>query len=279
MAPAVRITDATGFDNSALCEAMNLSFSDYVVPWQQSEPVFSQMMQQRGHIPAASRIASINGQIAAIWLISRRGTDGYLISSGTVPAHRREGLSRRLAQSCLTGLRQQGVRHFQTEVICSNTGAHALYTDLGMQTARVLDCYDVPPVSPQANPGDIVEVPWSALRNEATALAEIAPSWQNSSASLDAIADHLRCWAAHDTDGLAGYVVVLPDGRTLAQIAIRKDQRRSGLATDLLAACHPGERLRVINADAGNAGFKAWMHSLGAKRTVSQYELGMALPA
>ncbi len=275
------ITDATGVDNAALCQAMADAFSDYAVPLNLSLASFNFMMKQRGLDPGASRIAVVDGQIAAIWLVSIRGGRSYLISSGTVPKYRGRGLATAIANASLAGLRAAGLGTFQTEVLVENTTAAGLYFKLGMHKHRDLSCYAITGPKPGAPAThQISEVGWSDVTQETEALLDWSPSWQNSNGSIDAIADAVRCFCVKDDNRLNGYAVLVPDSGSLLQIGVHPDARRQGIGTSLInhaIAAAPNGQLRLVNADASDDSFAQFMRSLPVKQTQGQFELAMAL--
>ena len=137
------ILPATGWSAEALREAMLDSFSDYAIPMQLSQPDFDAMMRQRGLDLPSSRVALIDGTVAAISLTSVRDGQAYLISSGTRPAYRSRGLAWAMTAGSLAYLREVGARSFQTEVLRNNELALPLYLSLGMTKLRKLDCYRI----------------------------------------------------------------------------------------------------------------------------------------
>lgn len=271
-----KITTAEHVSVDALRNAMNKAFSDYAVPMELSDRMFALMMQQRGWSRAASRVAIIGGDTAAIWLMSVRGNHAYLISSGTCPEFRRQGLARQLAEDCLVGLKNEGITNFQTEVLTSNKRAFDLYAALGMEITRKLECYELPslPGSPRH---EVRETPWAEAKGEAHALAEVLPSWQNSFDAIEAVASDVHCWTVSDTRGLAGYAVVIPETRTIAQIGVRKDRRCEGIAQSLIKACQRGHNLRLLNVDGRSNDLRAFLQAIGAQPTVPQFELSMRI--
>lgn len=82
------IKSGVEFSQTDMHVAMLDAFSDYEIPMRPSPHQFAQMMQQRGLDCLSSRIATINGQIAGLWLTAVRANRAYLILSGTSPAHR-----------------------------------------------------------------------------------------------------------------------------------------------------------------------------------------------
>lgn len=275
------IRPASDFSYAELCAAMNDAFSDYMVPMKLSEAGFAEMMRQRGLDEAASRIAVVGGELAAVWLVSVRGKSGYLISSGTRPDFRSRGLARALAEDCLAALKTAGIRSFQTEVIDGNEAATSLYLRMGMSISRQLDCYEIQPLAPVAPASSKpLQTDWDQISSEALSLRDWTPTWQNSDASLAAISDRIACMQIRDVNGLAAYGAVIPQAATLAQIAVRSDLRRKKLGSILIAHMQrlvPGRPLRILNAWADDAGFSGFMSSLGAVRTVGQCELRMML--
>lgn len=270
--------DAT---DAALSAAMADAFSDYDIPLQLDEAAFAFMMRQRGLDRDASTIATIDGEIVAIWLTSVRHNRGYLISSGTRPRCRAQGIARALATACLDGLRARGVGSYETEVLRRNAAAAGLYRSLGMTTARGLDCYVVPAARVLMDAVEGVEdVVWRDIAPQAKGLRDWAPSWQNADAALDAIADDLRCFAVREGAQVVGYSVVNPGTGAVFQLAVGKGHRRRGLGRALVhhvQATLPGKALRFINMDQGDPGMRGFMTGVGAVETAGQFELKMPL--
>lgn len=277
----MKIKPATDVSTDQLCEAMNDAFSDYVVPMSLSRSQFETMMRQRGLELGASRVAVIDGRIAAIWLVSIRDGQSYLISSGTRPEFRFRGLARTLGHNCLEALRSDGVTSFQLEVIESNTAAISLYEGLGMITARRLDCYAIPKVRLPDDTGVVTaQTDWQTIASEAARLRDWQPTWQNSDLSLSAIADQLICVAVSDGESLLAYGVASPASATLLQIAVQVDRRRRKLASLVLSRLSDGlpePGLRVLNVQHDDAGFRGFMTHVGATQTIRQLEMVMQL--
>ncbi len=272
----INVYDAERFSKDILCNAMNQAFSDYAVPMQLSLSGFSFMMRQRGLHRGASFVATIDDEVAAIWLMSVRGRNAYLICSGTKPQFRQRGLARKLAERSLSWLRRNSVESLQTEVMVQNANAHRLYASLGMDVSRPLECYTLARrKAPMTQ--SVVKASWQDIAQEVTGFSDVEPSWQNTSLSIEAVANDVHCWATTDSRGLSGYLVLLPETLTVAQIGVRKDCRRQKIASSLLDACSDLGPLRFINIDGRSADFKAFLKAVGAQYSVSQFELAMKL--
>ncbi|MES0864728.1 GNAT family N-acetyltransferase [Ruegeria sp. SCPT10] len=275
MDPKIISAEHISFED--LRQAMNSAFSDYSVPMQLTRQSFAFMLKQRGFDRQASRVALVEGQIAAIWLVSLRGRHSYLVASGTVPAFRRLGLARKLAKDSIAHLRQRHTVSLQTEVLVENGKAYDLYASLGMNTARTLQCYDVPPLPIVDAPDMAQKVSWTEIQSDVIAMIELEPSWQNDIAAVNAVADEAQYWAISDYHGLVAYAVMSPINRTLAQIGVRNDRRREGIASSLLRTCQAGGALRLLNIDVTSTEFQSFLGSVGAVPTVRQFELTMEL--
>lgn len=275
------IVSAAQIAQGDLHAAMLEAYSDYAVPMRLSRARFDEMLQQRSVDLSASRVALAGGDVAAIWLVGRRGERGYLISCGTRPGFRARGLARALAEDNLAALRKAGVRVFQAEVLRNNDSALALYLSLGMHIHRALDCYSLPEaVQPASGPTRCQPVRWEEIAAQAAALLDWAPSWQNEAPSLAAISDQLPCLARMEGASLGAFAAVQRSTGTIQQIAVQPDLRRRGIARGMIAELQarlPGMPLRFINLCAGDAGFRAFAASMGAAEMVGQYELTLRL--
>ena len=99
---------------------------------------------------------------------------------------------------------------------------------------------------------------------------DIEPAWQNSDGSI------ARAKAPYVTIGDdRGYAILFPNNGDLAQLAVRRDQRRRGIGTKLLqsAAAIAGKPLRIMNVDERDLGIAAFLEHNGATKTVRQLEM------
>ncbi|MBT5433434.1 MAG: GNAT family N-acetyltransferase [Alphaproteobacteria bacterium] len=169
----------------------------------------------------------------------------------------------------------------EAEVLDENTRAVDFYSRLGMETHRLLDCYDVPAFD-KANYGGVEIVPtgWESIVPFSSSVRSWNPTWQNNDDSLMAIKGHLLCVQATDAAGLTGFAAMIPESQTLAQLAVRPDQRRKKLGSAMVARLQElatQKPLHVLNADAGDGSFSHFMTHLVARRTVGQRALRMQL--
>ncbi len=274
----IRIERADGVPMAVLRAAMVASFADYTVPLQPTQAAFAFLMRQRGLSAADSLVAFDGEKAVALWLVSVNGPAAYLITSGTLPEYRRRGLARRMGARCMEDLRARGVETFQTEVIVGNDRAAPLYAGLGMAQRRVLQChtFEEGGIGHAGETAGIAAVQWHEIAPEVAHCRDWAPSWQNDDAAIVRCGNDTRCFAMRDADGLAGFAVSVPPQGVVAQIAVRPDRRGAGIGRALLGLLEQAQTegpLRLLNAQAKDAGFARFMARMGGRETVRQHEL------
>jgi ribosomal-protein-alanine N-acetyltransferase len=105
-----------------------------------------------------------DGAKIVAYLLGRVVVDqGEILSLATSPAHRRQGLARRLVERALKAMRERGVTTAWLEVRASNAAAQALYHEVGFVAEGVRRGYYRDPVedalvlrcdlTPGASPG------------------------------------------------------------------------------------------------------------------------------
>ncbi|MEP5730082.1 MAG: GNAT family N-acetyltransferase [Sulfitobacter sp.] len=271
----LQIMRADTLSAEALRRGMCAGFSDYAVAMNPSPDGFAFMMTQRGFTPEASWAAVEQGRVVAVWLVSVEGPAAYLISSGTDPAFRGRGVAGQMALRCLEALKAAGIETFQTEVMAGNDVAARLYEKLGMRVHREMACYDLTRVKPAPSAAD--QVTWTQISAQVARWRDWAPTWQNSDAALARVAKDVTCLALTDSVGLVGYACLFAPNGAMAQLAVRPDMRRKGIATRLLGAIRAHGADRVLNVDAGDAGFQRFLQQNGAVCTTLQHERLRAL--
>ena len=271
------ITSAANASMNSLRQAMNLAFADYSIPMQLSAEQFQRMMNQRGFDPQASFIGKVDGNIAGFWLMSVRDRQAYLISSGTTPRFRSRGLSTKIANKVLQHLRTRQISTFQTEVLEGNLVAQGLYRRAGMTKNRDLGCCRIDqPAIGKASFADIKRCQWLDVADHALQMRDWSPTWQNSDISIMALSKSVTCFEARAGGRPAGYLALMPSTETVLQIAVHRNFRRQGIGTALLTAATAlveKAPLRLINYDATDDGFAAFLAAQDSQRTEGQFEL------
>lgn len=100
----------------------------YSVPW--SEPTFRGLLERAD---AELLVAELDGQLAGYAVFWQVLDQGELGNVAVDPAHRRQGLARRLVGAVMERAGERGVRELFLEVRPSNTGARQLYESFGFE--------------------------------------------------------------------------------------------------------------------------------------------------
>lgn len=255
-------------DFEAVHTAFTEAFSDYVVKLAPTREQLAEMLTRRGYVADASvgmfdtdRLVPVDSdRLVAFTLNGIDGDAAYDSGTGVVPSHRRQGLGRQMLDFLIPRLRERGCTRYVLEVIEANHAAAELYRSHGFVETRRLQCWSF-------TSGKSVELHDAQIREE---WCDVAPSWQNTTASLRRARDQYVVLGDGD-----GYAVVFPSNGDLPQLAVRPEARRRGEGTRLLqaAATKAGKPLRIINVDAGDEGIAAFLTKAGAVRTVTQLEM------
>ncbi|HEX7153048.1 MAG TPA: N-acetyltransferase [Thermoanaerobaculia bacterium] len=245
------------------------AFSDYVVPMQLTREQLAEMLTRRGWAPELSVGVFDDERMVAFTLNGFHDGVAYDSGTGVVPSHRRRGLARQMMEFLTPRLHETGARRYVLEVIEANTPATTLYRECGFVETRRLQCWSYGETPGQPRPvGRIGQI--GQLREA----FDVEPSWQNATHSVE------RATAEHVVLGNDdGFVIVFPANGDVPQLAVRREARRRGVGTQLLraAAAAAGKPLRLINVDDRDAGIAAFLEAVGAKRTIAQREMVLAL--
>jgi len=284
-ASSYRLTDCRALGAKQLCAALNLAFSDYVTPLHLTEAGFADFQRQRGFSPVHSFVALEGNEIAAFWFSSpphpEYGRRAYTLSVGTAPAHRRKGLSRLLLKQVVERQQADGAEGLQLEVIATNDKAIAAYETFGFRRERTLGVFKLGRNSLEKSS----KSPWSAepaglddLPDDDSAYADTLPTPQNSRAALSGLHPDIHLRAVRQAGELLGWGAAFADG-VVAQVAVRRDQRRRGVGSELLRSLGEaagGTDLRFVNVDASAETANAFLQQLGAEELLQQFEMRLA---
>ncbi len=253
----------SGLDMDALHRAMLDAFSDYVLPMQPDGDTFRSTLNTRGFNPEASFVAVDDDEVIGFWNVAERNARRYLIGSGTRINRRGEGLSSSLGRAAITAATNAGRESFWLEVIKGNTRAEGLYSKLGFEVTRTLDCYRLDHPSP--DPTSCKKTDFSTVASTIQQYATWEPTWQNSTETISGA--QLTC-ILHDRGG-----AIVGKGGVVHQIAAADDPALA----ELLAACAECGSLTLVNIDSFDGALRSLLLELGADRFISQSEMRLSL--
>lgn len=265
------------------------AFSDYTVPLSLTIDQLAEMLVRRGYRPDLSAGAIEDDRLVAFTLNGFGMWGGkptvYDTGTGVVPAHRKRGLSTAIFEFLLEKLSGAGAEQYLLEVIDTNEAAIALYRKLGFEITRRLQCWSLSLQHIRreqvASPITIADGDLGDLAALTVRFSDMEPSWQNSVASIERSRHEKRLITAKIAESIIGLLVVYPQSRDLALLAVDPEQRRRGVATSLLrrAMVHlqSEQPMRILNVDEDSATSSAFLNQIGAHKSVRQFEMVRSL--
>jgi ribosomal protein S18 acetylase RimI-like enzyme len=276
------------------------AFADYSVPVTWSREEFEANNARRGFDPAISLGAFEGGRLIGFALNGRGSWGGepaaYDMGTGVVPEARGAGLAGMLAERLKETLPAFGIRRWLLEVLRDNAPALTTYERAGFRITRRFEC----PIGVFCEPGKalpggiaIEELP-AFPREEARAMREWEPSWQNSDDSVARAAGSLVFFGAREwgrEDGLAsapsvdsrasrllGYAVASPSG-VIWQLAVERGLRRRGIGAAILRAIAARSKgsIRYINIQSDDVATLGLLARCGVSEGPGQYEMLLEL--
>ena len=281
-----------GFDT--LFEGFSNAFSDYEIHFDKSE--VQSMLIRRGYVPCLSFAAFEGGEIVAFTLngigMFKGMRTAYDTGTGTVKEYRGCGLAGEIFRYSLPFLREAGISQYLLEVLQNNHKAINVYRRMQFDTTREFDCFK----QSIANIDNLhgvkdhqsirqcsnfrIELIDTDTVRQAQSFCDFYPSWQNSIESIERGASELTCIGAFDSDEFIGFSVFDRKSGDLTQIAVRKEYRRQGVASQLL--CEAVREMctdfvKVINVPSDNLSLPAFLKNKNIPLMNKQLEMLMDL--
>jgi ribosomal protein S18 acetylase RimI-like enzyme len=246
-------------DRAAL---FNAAYEGYLLPFHVDEPTLAFMDDAFDLDLDASRVAFRAGEPVGLGNLGLRGEDAWIGCVGVVPAARRSGIGAALMRALHGEARERGVRRVWLEVIVENTGARALYEQLGYRPVRDLDVWSLP--ASDAEPGGTRDVPAEDAHARIRELRHGRDPWQRADETL-----------AYYTDarGLvtdAGATVYRQAGEHVQLVQV------AGEPEPLLRALRARGQVSVLNLPEDDPAAPV-LRSLGASVVVRQHEMLLEL--
>lgn len=270
-----------------LHEAFVDAFSDYQIKFDIPIWKFKAMLQRRGYAPSISVGAFKGERLVGFVLNGFRDWNGkstvYGLGTGVIGEYRKKGITSNILAYLKDLLKIKGTEQFLLEVIQTNTTAFQLYKKQGFEVVREYSCFHID--KNLYHPRETYKVESIERFGDAEwgniiSFWDYIPSWQNSTDSVNAIAEAFRYSIVRIDGIIAGYGII--DKRTgdIAQIAVDKRYRRRGIArsiiTDLIDNTEE-EKVAVLNVDGREEAMKSFLLDAGFVNTVDQYEMLLRL--
>ena len=277
----IKSLEKTDFDT--LFRAFGRAFADYEV--QLNAEQLRAMLTRRGFDPTLSFAAFDGAQIAAFTLNGIGNFNGvptaYDTGTGTLKEYRGTGLATEIFRHSTPHLRRAGVGQYLLEVLQHNTGAVSVYRNLGFETVREFN-YFCRSNTEIADRGDTPRLPHSVRRTDPEKFASISsfwdftPSWQNSFESIGRAAGDFVSLGVFTEEELVGYCVFEPASGDIAQIAVKRQYRRKGIAGLLLREMlrlNRNDSLKIINTDVSCGSITGFLQAKNIVPQGKQFEM------
>lgn len=277
-------------DFSRIIKTFDEAFADYYLKSKTSSERWLYNRCVKNGVAFDCSVGAFDGErlvgITLIGLDDWRGVPAaFDAGTGIIPDFRGHGLARRMFDHAVPRLKERGVRQFLLEVLQVNEPAIKAYRKSGFEITRELDCYELPlcewrapkdAQSWQVRPIDLELV--CTFRS----FVDWYPSWENSFMSIRRIPDTIFAYGAFDGSDCVGEVVYYPLLNWIVSLVVRKDRRRRGVATALLAHLltrldPETETVRLTNVDHSDGVMTAFFKSHGFRLFATQYEMALAL--
>lgn len=253
------------------------AFSDYEVDMRMSREQFEQRIVRDGVQLEISAGAFDDARMIGFYMNGVGLWQGkqtvYDAGTGVIPEYRGRQVAKELFAFVVERLREVSVSQYLLEVLTSNTRAVSLYRKLGFVETRVLAVLrSSEPVKTLRESVAIrlVEEPdWPLFES----FWDGYPSWQNSSAAVERIANERTIVGAYVDGNCIGYGVIFRPSGNLMQLAVAREFRRRGIGTRILAALSPNEPLKVNNIDEKLTGTLEFFKANRFKIVLRQYEM------
>ena len=282
------IRNLENIDFDTLFEGFSNAFSDYEIHFDKDE--VQSMLIRRGYVPNLSFAAFEGGKIVAFTLNGIGMFNGirtaYDTGTGTVKDYRGCGLAGEIFRYSLPFLRQAGISQYLLEVLQNNHKAITVYRRMKFDMTREFDCFKQS-IAGIDNHHSIrqcanlrIELIDTAIVRQAQSFCDFYPSWQNSIESIERGASELTCIGAFYLDELVGFCVIDRKSGDLTQIAVRKENRKQGVASRLLCEVirqMSTDFVKVINVPSDNLSLLAFLKSKNIPLMNKQFEMVMDL--
>lgn len=271
----------------AIFQAFSDAFSDYEMQLNRAE--LESMLKRRGFVPELSFGAFHEGKLVSFTFNGIGDYHGektaYDTGTGTVKEFRGQGLASGVFRYSIPFLKKAGVSKYLLEVLQHNRGAVSVYSKLGFKVSREFNYFscardDVKIVHKASVPSFDIRPLDLSMRRTMEGFWDFSPSWQNDFNSIHRSREYFRMMGAFQGAELLGYAIIAPASGDVTQIAVKKSERRKGIATSLLKEIlkeihHTS--IKVINTDIGCSSITGFLeaHSLAIAGT--QYEMQMNL--
>ncbi|MBI1282501.1 MAG: GNAT family N-acetyltransferase [Anaerolineaceae bacterium] len=244
------VQQAVEFPLTTLCDVINRSFKGYVAgDIQFTPPILAGFIANSGIHLGRSLVALQDNEPAGIAMLARRGWSVRIALMGVVPEIQNQGVGRWLLAQIASEAKTNGDRTVILEVIEQNPRAVHLYESCGYRSIRRLMGYDYKASGQvqqnnQANSFEQVDISEAARHITAWESADLP--WQCSGISAAKFGAPNVAYRINGCYAICSKLEA--ETISLLGLAVRPDQQRKGIATQLVAnliTAYPGKQWHI----------------------------------
>lgn len=279
----IKIKSLKNLSIEQLYVAFKDAFADYEMQLNMNQ--LEKMLQRRGFNSELSFGAFDEDKLVAFTF---NGIGKYMGSptaydtgTGTIKEYRGKGLAKQIFFYSIPFLKQAGVQQYLLEVLQHNESAYGLYKKIGFQVIREFDYY--------VSTKESVVFPHFSLNEKYAVKKDIhyqdiskndfwdfSPSWQNNFEAISRQEDSFESLGIYLKNQLIAYSIFEPSKGDITQLAVHKDFRRLGLATNLFKFTLNRiitPEFQIINTDSQCVSMQAFLKSFQIQLSGKQFEM------
>ncbi|OUL63231.1 GNAT family N-acetyltransferase [Flavobacterium sp. AJR] len=276
----MEVKSLENIDIKDLLAVINLSFSDYIVPFSLNlEQLKTKISAENIKLDLSIGVYA-EDKLVGFMLHALNTTNeefvAYNAATGVVPDYRGKGLVGKMYDILVPKLENLGVKQMVLEVIEGNHPAIRVYEKMGYTIHRKLDCFKgkVPAldINPKVDIKNLKETQWELFKS----FWDIEPSWQNDIMAVSNSIEFSQILGAYINDALVGYAIYNPTSKKINQVAVAPNYRRKGIGTSLFNHINNAldqNELLVYNVQNSSAEAKGFIKNLNIPYTISQFEM------
>jgi len=266
-----------------LYDAFGKAFKDYEI--QISKEALKGMLKRRGFVPELSFGAFIDDKLVSFTFNGIGDWNGvktaYDTGTGTIEEFCGQGLATKVFNYSIPSLKNAGIQQYLLEVLQHNDKAVSIYKKIGFEVSREFNYFS------QSN--DQVKVKSKELdtsynikemdlsdKELMMIFWDFVPSWQNSFDSIQRTVEDFKILGAYVNQELVGYSIFEPNSGDITQLAVRKEHRRNGIASNLLQRMfelNQNDSLKLVNSTIECEEITNFIEAQGIPLRGAQFEM------
>ena len=266
-----------------LLETFNKAFADYIIPLTLTEEQFATKANAESitmkYSVGAFKDDTLMGFILHGYNTKNGGTVLYNAGTGVLPAYRGLRLTARMYEYLLPILIKDKISKVILEVIESNYAALKVYSSLGFEISRTLNCYKGTLTTRTTHlthfRKNLRDLDWNYLET----FWDWLPTWQNSITAIKKAYDKNSAILALKDQQIIGYLIYSTDTNRIHQFAVHKDYRNTGLGHSIFdhySRIH-SKQTTIINVDDSSTSTVSFLTGMGLQVFIRQFEMQLDL--